>query len=355
MAAITDASPADLGRIAVVVVNYRTPDLVRACVAALAAQRPDFTELKLVVVDGASGDGSAERIAADLDADGHTDWVTLLALPVNGGFGYANNQAILTLAAAGPLPPVIALINPDAAPLPGALRTMADHLARHPRAGAVGALLVHEDGEPQGSAFPFPSLRGEFCRAARTDALRRLLGEPPSTVRSDTAIQVPWVTGAAVAFRTAALAEVGLFDDGFFLYFEETELMLRLTRAGWDIWHEPAARVMHLAGKSTQLRDAATGNMAAKRLPAYWYEARRRYFVRAGGPAMALGAGIAWLAGRGLWRVRRLLSGRREDGPPLMTRDMLALSTVPRGRDRRRAPLPDFSVAPGAKPLWMDG
>lgn len=342
------------GDVAVVIVNYRTPDLAIECCRSVAEQRGAARVTRAIVVDGGSGDGSAARIAAALAAPAFLGWASALPLPINGGFGYANNQALLTLAAEGPLPEFLCLLNPDARLRPGALAALANCLATHPRAGAVGARLEQEDGTPQGSAFTFPDLRGEFLRGVRTDLLRRLLRVPPMTVTAPAACRVPWVTGAAVMFRREALAETGLFDDGFFLYFEETELMHRLARAGWDIWHEPVARVVHHGGVATNLRDPATGLALRKRQPRYWYDARRRYFMRTGGAPMLLAAGAAWLAGRMIGLLRVLAGHRPGDAVPHELRDMMAFSLWPRREDVRRAPLPTFATLPGAPPLWMD-
>lgn len=339
-------------KLAVAIVNYRTPKLTLDCIASLLPARAAFPALRAVVVDGGSADGSAERIAAGVAEAGWGDWVRLLPLPVNGGFAFANNRALAALAEAGALPPAIVLVNPDARVRPGALEAMAALLDCEPRAGAVGALLTHEDGRPQSSAFRFPSIRSEFCRGARTNFLERLLRQPPMSIDSDVAIPVPWVTGAAVMFRTAALASAGLFDEGFFLYFEETELMHRLRRDGWTIWHEPRARVVHLAGAATQIYDEETGLPRRKRMPRYWYASRRRYFAVVHGRGYALLASSAWLAGRIWWRLRQLISPRPEQGTVRSIRDMAQYSFWPRARDARSAagvlgdPLRD-------RPTWM--
>jgi len=341
------------GGVAVIIVNYRTPELTIDCLASIAAERQAVPGLHVMIVDGGSDDGSAETIARAIEARGHGDWASLLALDVNGGFGFANNQGIFALRDRGMLPPFVCLINPDARVRPGALRAMLDLLAREPRAGAAGARLELDDGRNQGSAFVFPSLAGEFCRGARTDLLRRLLRQPHVAIESDTARRVPWVTGAAVTFRRAALEQAGLFDDGFFLYYEETELMARLTRLGWEIWHEPAARVVHLGGKATNLRDVETGRMLPGRLPRYWYDSRRRYFVRVGGRLHAIAAGLSYLAGRLIWQARCVVQRRVDNDPRRSTRDFIAFSLWPRPEDVRPAQAPGLRSEPPALPAWM--
>jgi GT2 family glycosyltransferase len=349
---MSESAPNRAGRtIAVIIVNYRTADLAIDCVRTLDEERADFPDLRVVLIDGGSADGSAEQL--DAAFSDQADWVSLLPLPINGGFAYANNQGLLALAEAEALPRYVLLLNPDARVRRGALAKLVALLDANPRAGAVGARLEHEDGQEQGSAFPFPSISRELSRAARTGFVSRLFRQEQSAFSSDHACRVPWATGAAVALRTEALAEVGLFDDGFFLYFEETELMHRLARAHWEIWHEPAARVVHLAGRATQIRDPATGRLLAKRLPRYWYDSRRRYFVRTAGKAATIAAGLAWLAGRSLWQLRCLVTRRADDDPIRSTRDFLAFSLWPRGEDDRRIPLPRFGAARGGTPVWM--
>ncbi len=338
--------------IAVAVVNYRTPDLTLDCVESLAQVRAVFPAMRVLVVDGGSADDSARRIADGVAAKGWESWVTVLPLAVNGGFAFANNRAVAALMAAGPRPPAIALINPDARVRPGAIERMAALLEREPRAGAVGALLIHEDGRPQSSAFRFPSIRGEFCRGASTGLFDRLLRVPPTSIDSDVAIEVPWVTGAAVMLRTDALADVGLFDEGFFLYFEETELMRRLRAHGWTVWHEPDALVIHEGGAATQIRDPETGMPRARPLPAYWYQARRRYFTLVHGRAYGLAAGLAWLVGRCWWRLRQAMARRPRAGPQREMRDLVRRGLWPSDFDATAAVKP--LNEPGSdRPAWL--
>lgn len=342
-----------LASIEVIIVNYRTADLAEACARSATACAGTFDRLGVTIVDGGSADGSAERLAEALER-APDPRIRLLPLPVNGGFGFANNRAMMALAKAGPLPDYILLLNPDARARPGAIEAMAALLDATPGAGAVGALLEHEDGRPQSSAFTFPSLRGEFARGVRTHVVERLLGVPAIAITATRAREVPWVTGAAVMFRTAALAETGLFDEGFFLYFEETELMRRMRAKGWAIWHEPAARVVHLGGVATGIRDPETGLLARRRVPLYWLQSRRRYFALESGAGHAVASGLAWLAGRAIWLGRVALTSVQDDAPPRFTRDFLRGGFWPTGFDAKPA-IATFDGPTTAKPAWMTG
>jgi GT2 family glycosyltransferase len=204
----------------------------------------------------------------------------------------------------------------------------------------------------QSSAFHFPSLRGEFCRGARTGLVDRLLRQPPRRIELDHAGPVPWVTGASVMLRSKALEESGLFDDGFFLYFEETELMRRLRGQGWAIWHEPLARVVHEGGAATQIRDPKTGTPLQKPMPRYWYQARKRYFALAGGRFYALAAGLAWVGGDLLWRLRRIVTRGPETSTQRGLRDMIRHGLWPHRSDSRPA-VQTFAGPMGQLPAWM--
>lgn len=107
--------------------------------------------------------------------------------------------------------------------------------------------------------------------------------------------QVDWVTGASVLLRTEALRDAGMFDTGFFLYYEEVELMHRFSKFGWKTYHCPDSRVVHIAGASTGVVDGKADRGRAP--PPYLFRSRHRYFALSGGRMRALCADLAWLAG----------------------------------------------------------
>jgi N-acetylglucosaminyl-diphospho-decaprenol L-rhamnosyltransferase len=340
-------------RVSVVIVNYRTPELTRACLASLMRERNSIAGLRVVVVDGGSADGSAELLGSVIAGADLRDWVELLPLPINGGFGWANNQAIGRLIA-GPEPPdYIHLLNPDAEIEPGAIKFLVDYLDDHPATAAVGSQLLEPDGSWTGSAFSFPTLRGEFSRGARTGALDRLLRVPPVATTSATASEVDWATGASVMFRVAALRQTGLFDEGFFLYHEEIELMWRMRKAGWAVAFEPRSRVRHVGGAATGVHSRPTIRPLEPRKPHYWYRSRSRYFGLTRGRAAATSAFFSWLLGHAVWRLR-WAAGLAPDAKPFdhQLRDHVA-NAFPRKHDLKHAPAP-ANDPPTDHPAWME-
>jgi N-acetylglucosaminyl-diphospho-decaprenol L-rhamnosyltransferase len=339
--------------VSVVVVNYRTAELTKSCLAALKAERAALPNLDVLVIDGGSRDGSAELLERTAAARGYSGWVSFLALPVNGGFGWANNQAISLLLQRRDAPQFIHLLNPDAEIEKDAVLLLLSYLKENPSVAAVGSQLLEPDGSLTGSAFSFPSVRGEFSRGARTGAIDRLLKVPPISIEASAPQEVDWATGASVMFRTEALKQVGLFDEGFFLYHEEIELMWRLRAAGWGIAFEPRSRVRHVGGASTGVHSRKTDGVVEPRKPSYWYRSRARFFALTQGKGTAFLAYLAWFAGYPIWALRRVLGlapaskpfshQLRDHSRYALPRSSDGLAAVRAWNDRRQGP-----------PMWME-
>lgn len=299
-------------QVAVIIVNFRTPDLVKANLDALAAERQTVPNLSAVVVDGGSGDRSASTIAAHVASAGYAGWVEVLPLELNGGFGFANNRAIRRVLSSNDPPDLIHLLNPDAVITAGAVLHLVNAITSNEFVGAAGSQLLGCKGEELGSAFRFPTAKSEFARGAETGAVARLVGAKPLRIDSDRVSPVDWVTGASVMLNASALQDAGLFDEGFFLYFEEVELMFRLRKRGWSVLHVPESRVVHPGGASTGVGNPASG---ASQLPQYWFASRLRFFARTSGRSGAIRANLAWIAGHLIWRFRVLTRSTRRQRP----------------------------------------
>jgi N-acetylglucosaminyl-diphospho-decaprenol L-rhamnosyltransferase len=339
------------GSVAVVVVNYRTPDLAIACVRSLAAERASIPGLEVMLVDNASGDGSPDRMRDGLGDLIDSGFVTLLPLPLNGGFGWGNNQALLRLTARPAPPEFVMLLNPDCEIGHGAIQLLLDEMRAHPRCGVAGSQLVNPDGSLSGSAFRFHSIGTEFIRGARISALHRILGVRPVLIEAERPVDADWVTGAACMFRVAALAEVGLFDDGFFLYFEEVELTHRLQSAGWRARHVPASRVVHIGGAATGVREERPRSVQS--YPRYWYRSRRRYFVRTRSAFVGLVANLAWLTGDAFARMLALVFPSRRDPSCGADRRQLLTTGLRAVSSDRISAVARFGDPIDQPPAWM--
>jgi GT2 family glycosyltransferase len=302
------------------IVNYRTAPLVVECLDSLSGQRDRLRGGRVVVVDNASGDDSCEAILMAIATRGWSDWVELLASPVNGGFSAGNNAAIARIRAIDPSFETVLLLNPDTLVRPNALGELVSFMASHGPCIAGGS-IEDASGRRERSAHPFPSPLGELESAARLGMLSRRLAKRLSSPDHDAVGPCDWVSGAWMAISRSVLDAVGPLDDAYFLYFEEVDFCARARAAGFPRWYVPAARVMHLEG-------AATGvTVRRRRRPAYWFDSRRRYFVKHHGVLGLVAADLMWSLGRATLVARRALglggvSGVDEE-PASFARDLL--------------------------------
>ena len=311
--------------VAVIIVNYRTADMSVAAVDSVLERPSDGLKVEVHLVDNASpGDDRAVFLAA---AERWGDAVTLHLEDVNHGFGRGNNIVLQKLAARADRPGKAYLLNPDARLVTNTVAELAAFLDEHPRAAVAGSAIVGEDGEPASCAFRFPGLLSEFEAAVAFGPVSRLLADRivayPEVIPTQ---QVDWVSGASMMMRLDAVAEAGFFDPDFFLYYEEVDLMRRLRRRGWGVWHVSTARVLHVAGASTGI-DA--NEVRRPPLPAYWYESWRMYFVkqhgRTGARLVALSRWTGTLIGNAISGLRR----RPPPAPRNFASDFLRRVIVP--------------------------
>lgn len=304
----------------IVIVNYRTADMVLDCLASLAPMAAERRGLRVTVVDNASPDDSAQRLRTGIDGEGYGAWCDLLVSDGNLGFAGGNNAAIRRVLGSAEPASYIWLLNPDTVVRPGALDRMVQALDVHAGAGIVGSALEDDRGRVLSGARRRPSALSELNGAARLGLLSRLLaGYVVSQPMRDQAHRCDWVSGASMMVRREVFQRIGLLDEGYFLYYEELDFCERARVAGWEVWHEPAARIVHLEGASTGI------NEQRRRRPGYWYASRRRFFLKRYGRVGLIVADACWAAGRFSLVLRRLLRlGGSFDGDPIAySRDLL--------------------------------
>jgi GT2 family glycosyltransferase len=226
--------------IAMVIVNYNTCKELHSCLASIA--RDDAAEI--IVVDNGSTDDSVEMVRACYPH------VALIAIATNCGYGAAANQAIEHCHH-----DYILLLNSDTILAPDSARSLKLYLDQHPQAAIVGPRLTNPDGTLQPSCYPYPTPFNLFLEES---LLGRLIAYLPAlrnhflrTWSHDKTRSVPWVLGAALAIRRSAFQAVKGFDPTFFMYFEETDLCMRLGKAGWQTHFAPITTIVHVGGAST--------------------------------------------------------------------------------------------------------
>jgi GT2 family glycosyltransferase len=322
-------SPSPPTRLLVSVVNYRTPQLIVDCLVSLEPEVRALGNVQVVVADNGSNDGSAERIDREIARRGWGDWVRLLALPTNGGFAAGNNAVIRpALESTDPPPPdYLMLLNSDTVVHRGALGALIEFMDARPDVGIAGSRLEDPDGSEQQSCYRFRSFWSELDAGLKLGVVTRLLRRHvvalPKPQKSG---PIDWVAGASMIVRRQVFRDVGLLDEGYFLYFEEEDFSLKARHAGWSCWYVPASRIVHLVGKSTGVTNR---HEPARRRPRYWFDSRRRYYVKNHGRLYAWCADAAFFAGFSLWRIRRVLQRKPDRDPPYMWWDFLRYTLSP--------------------------
>jgi len=233
----------DLG---IVIVNYRTCDLLRECLQSIYESRGDFS-FQVCVVDNCSQDGSCTMVKEEFPQ------VHLIESEVNGGYAYANNLGLGALGFAPTsesTPRYALLLNPDTLLPPSALQEMLNFMEAHPEAGVAGPRLVLADGSLDlACRRSFPSPGVSFYRMVGLSKLfpksRRFGRYNVTYLDPDEVAEVDSVVGAFMLVRAEALRQVGLLDESFFMYGEDLDWAYRIKKAGWKVYYNPQVTVLH--------------------------------------------------------------------------------------------------------------
>ncbi len=223
--------------LSIIIVSADSAPYLRACFQALHVALTSLGA-EVLLVDNACRD---DTVAVAKEAFPE---VCLIRLARRCGFARANNVALRQAQGR-----YFLLLNPDTEVQPGALAALVRYLEEHPRVGIAGARLLNPDGSIQDSCRTYPSVSSAFCRwwpgrldAVRTRGLRDYLMRDWDHAADDA---VDWVIGACLCARREAVERVGLMDEGFFLYYEDTDWCYRMWQHGWEVRYVPEAVVMH--------------------------------------------------------------------------------------------------------------
>ena len=286
-------SPLDL---AVVLLNYRTPALVVDCLESMVGQI-DQQSQRVVVVDNASGDGSADQIEQEIDARGWDGWVELVRSPVNAGFAAGNNVGIKHVDAR-----VYLLLNSDTIVCDGAIVTIMNTLVEHPEIHMLGPRLQWPDGQHQISTFRYRTPITEMLYASRLGILGRAFPNHVVARSLDEWTKgLDWASFACIAIRREVIDQIGLLDESYFMYFEDMAYCRKATMAGFCIAYQPEAQVIHLRGGSSPVKEATRQK---KRRPRYYANARSHYFRSFYGLPGQCAANVLWMLGFVLGSLR---------------------------------------------------
>jgi len=287
-------------QLTVVVINYKTPQLTIDCLTSLLSELSSI-DAKVIVVDNASNDTSCELIQKWIDKQDYSEQIELIASVKNTGFSGGNNIGIQATEAEYYL-----LLNSDTLVRPGAIKILLDAAKADSSIGIISPRLEWLDTTPQESCFKFHTPISELISSAKTGIISKILYSfiVAQQVCSEKK-EYDWTSFACVLVRAEVFDDIGLMDDGFFMYYEDVDFCYKVKKAGWKILNTPDAHFVHLRGGSSPVKQQTK---LRKRLPRYFYESRTRYFYSIYGRLGLLAANLLWLLGYGISLVRSLLS-----------------------------------------------
>ena len=226
--------------IAVVIVNYNSAEMSLNAMQSIFDKTADTNSIHIHVVDNASPDDCATVLRKEISGRGWASQTTLYEETTNHGFGRGNNVALNAIAAMDQKPEKVMFLNPDACLQSDVITNLSKRLDQQPDVAIAGSAIRDEHGEVAVAAFRFPNILGVFADAVNFGPISGLFAnwrapiEPMPTTETD----VDWVTGAAFMARFDAIERVGFFNQNFFLYFEEVDLMKVVRADGGTIASE---------------------------------------------------------------------------------------------------------------------
>lgn len=223
--------------ISVVIVNYNTKDFLLGCIKSLV-ENNQCSQQDITVVDNASVDGSLQTLKKQFPE------VKAVCNNNNIGFGKANNGVLKDLNTK-----YVLIINPDVVVLKDSLRKMAEFMDVNTDIGIVGPDILGADHKRQYSGITFPNNFNFLCESIYLDRLfpkSKYFARQIAGYRNwNNNMEVDYLQGSCLLIRKILLDEIGLFDERYFMYFEETDLCYRAKKAGWKIFRLAEAPVIH--------------------------------------------------------------------------------------------------------------
>ena len=238
--------------LSLIIVSYKTKGLLKYCLKDIYQTAPSCS-FEIIVVDNQSGDGTPEMIKKNFPK------VKCLIPPKNIGFAAGNNLGLQV--ARGKY---IVILNPDIVALPKALEAMIFFLEKNPEVGLVGPQLINPDKSIQLSCARFPTIMTPLYR--RTPLGRLKYGQTAlarylmTDYDHQTPKEVPWLLGACLMAPKRVIAQVGLLDERFFLYFEDVDWCRRFWQKGYKVIYLPQSRLVHFHQRLS-VNDTALGSL----------------------------------------------------------------------------------------------
>ena len=263
--------------LSIIIVNWNTRDILRNCLRSIYGLNAGQVDFETIVIDNASTDGSVEMLKSKFPQ------VRVIQNTRNHGFAAANNQGIKAANSK-----YVLLLNSDTLVLDNAIGKIVEFADNHPKAAVVGCRVLNPDGTLQPACFMFPSILNialSITYVYKLFSRSRFFGRERMTWWHRNEVrEVDIVTGCFMLVRQEAIKQVGMMDEQFFMYFEETDWCCRFKQAGWKVMFTPDAEIIHLGGAST--------NQAKPKMVMQWRKSMLLFFKKHRSP---IAYGLAWI------------------------------------------------------------
>jgi hypothetical protein len=314
-------------KLLVVIANYRVTHLTIDCLRSISKEIESVPDTHVAVCENGTGDDAAEQIQKAIIKNGWSSWCTLTVVDRNLGFTGGNNVILRSALRSKDPPEYVFLLNADTLVRPGALKVLVEFMDRNPKVGVAGSAQEFPDGTPQRSAFRFHTPLSEFEGNLRFGPVSRLLKNwVVAPLMPDLSCEIGWTSGASMIIRREVLQGIGVLDEAYYTHFEDIDFCFNARKAGWPTWYVPLSRIVHFAGQSTGITVRYP-----KRYPSYYFEARRRYFLKNHSAAYAALADAGMIIGLALYRLRVKLTGSADSTAPFLLRDSIRHSVFVTG------------------------
>jgi len=293
----------------VVITSYKVPDLTIDCLNSLAEEKKLVPELQVGICDNGNTDNTYQRLVDHIAENSWEEWVYIRRVSPNRGFSGGNNVILREALQDNNCPEYFLLLNADTLVRPGAIQSLLHAAEQNPQAGIFGPQIGDMSDHSRVTSFRYISPVSEMIHSARTGLVTSLLKKwEISNERRSVPKNKRWLSFACALIRKEVMNQVGVLDEGYYLYYDDVDYCRTTGNAGWEMKSVPEAVVAHIVGQSTKIQE---DEAKLQRRPNYWYVSRSWYFTKFYGKLGLLGANLFWLLGRSISFLRELVGNKK--------------------------------------------
>ena len=293
----------------IVITSYKATDLTIECLKSLVPEIIQIPNARVGICENGNEDDTAQKLKQAIEENGWQDWVYIKTVMPNRGFSGGNNAILREVLGSKNIPDFFLLLNADTIVRPGAITKLIKTANDYSDVGIFCPRLEWPSGEAQVSCFRYMSPVSELLAAAKTGVLTKLFNkwEVPVPV-VNTPLEIEWGSFACALIRKEVFQDIGVLDEGYYLYFDDVDFCRSANNAGWKVLYWPDAHVVHLRGQSNPVKERTAQR---KQRPGYWYISRSWYIIKFYGRLGLLAANSLWMLGRMVSFSREVLGNKR--------------------------------------------